>query len=231
MEEFLKTLYKVFAAEDDADGLDLIFQVFPKLLEPSKFEEASKFLATIDLSKVSVAAMLCLVNMTSQYRIQLPNWDSFYRRCREESARRKETEEEVERIFGHYATINEKELYDPNKAPNKSHEQRHNDLIESKIALARQLGDEDLSKLLEYYRAMRQDSENKSRKFRELRFTCGDEVLRERCIKSLREIADKLEQSAGSWPGIYYCDLPENPLLKNTFIDGINVVISYPWPG
>jgi hypothetical protein len=47
----------------------------------------------------------------------------------------------------------------------------------------------------------------------------------------LKDMANLLEKSTSCWPGIYYCNLPDDPLLKETFIDGIEVVISYPWPG
>jgi hypothetical protein len=230
MEEFLKTLYKV-CSTSTADGLDLIFDTIPGLLEPEKFAELNKFLKVIDLSRVSVSCMLGLVNMTDNYRFQLSHWAEFYGRCREECARRGETDKHIKELFDQYLEVGQSRLYNPNAPPYISPEQKQDDLINNKIALAKATGDKELETLLTYYQGTRQDRKDRERKFRQLRRDCGDETLRIRCVAALREVADKLEQSAGGWPDIYYCNLPEDPLLSKTFIDGIEVVISYPWPG
>lgn len=230
MEEFIKTLYKVCTIST-AKGIDLIYDVIPNLLEPSKFEELNKLLEVIDLKRIPISCMMALLNMTDNYRFQLLHRSEFYTRCREECARRGETEKHIKELFDRHLEVDEKRLYNPNAPPYISPEQKQDQLIESKISLARELGDQDLENLLSYYQSSRRDNEEKDRKFRQLRRECGDEVVRERCIAALREVADKLEQSAGGYPFIYYCNLPKDPLLDKTFIDGITVVISYPWPG
>lgn len=230
MEEFLKTLYKVCSVSR-ADGLDLLFDTVPGLLKPDAFQEVDKLLVTIDLSQVNTSTMYALVNMTSDFRFQLPNWERYYQRCREEYARRGETEKHISDLYDRYKEPDLKRLYNPNASPYKSSEEKHDDVINSKIALAKQLGDKELEDCLTYYQSMRQSARDRDRKFRQLRLLGNEQLMRDNCIKGLRAMADKLEESSSGWPGIYYCNLPEDPLLKKTFIDGIEVVISYPWPG
>jgi hypothetical protein len=230
VEEFLKTLYKICSVSR-ADGLDLLFDIVPGLLKPTTFDEVDKLLVTIDLSRVTPSTMYALVNLTSDFRFQLPNWERYYQRCREEYARRGESEKHIQDLYDRYETPDPKRLYNPNAIPQKTHEEKHEDVINAKIALAKQLGDKELENCLTYYQSMRQDSRDRERKFHQLRTMGSEELMREKCIKALRAMADKLEESTSCWPGIYYCNLPDDPLLKKTFIDGIEVVISYPWPG
>jgi len=55
--------------------------------------------------------------------------------------------------------------------------------------------------------------------------------LLEHMVTTMEENLNYTYTSTSCWPGIYYCELPEEPLLKKGFIDGIDVVVSYPWPG
>jgi hypothetical protein len=230
MEEFLKTLYKICSV-NRAHGLDLLFDTIPGLLKPDSFQEVDKLLVTIDLARVTTSTMYALVNMTSDYRFQLPSWKCYYQRCREEYARRGETEKHISELYDRYKEPDPKRLYDSNRPIYKTHEERHDDVINTKIALAKKMGDKELEDCLTYYQSMRQDYRDRDRKYHQMRQACGEEVVRQRCIEALREIANKLEESSDCWPGVYYCRLPKDPLLNKTFIDGVEVVISYPWPG
>lgn len=68
--------------------------------------------------------------------------------------------------------------------------------------------------------------------FRRLQSKLGNEELRKRAIESLREVADILEKSTGSWPGIYYCTLSkwsDRKIRGRDLMDGVTVILSYPW--
>lgn len=85
-------------------------------------------------------------------------------------------------------------------------------------------------KYLEWYRDQMWDEQVKKDAFRKEERDIGEEAMRKKTIASLRAVADLLESTSGCWPGIYSCELPEEPLLKDT-IDTIRVTLSYPWGG
>lgn len=218
-------------ASSGADALDLLYNTIPPLLSQRNFGEIDLFLATLEMSQVDTSTIYSLVHLLSKYRQQLANWDKLYLQSREEFARRGKPADEITDLFDRYREIEAKELFNPDAPPYKSPEQKLEDKLTSKIVWAQEIGDRDLEDLLTYYQASRQQYKEREEKFRHLRQLLGNEELRQRCIKSLREMANTLEEGTGNWPGIYYCDLPENPLLKKTYIDSIEVCISYPWPG
>ena len=230
MKEFLDNLYKQ-CASSGADGIDEIFGVVGPLLGERKFEVVNGILKDMDLSRLHTSTMYSIIHMVSPYIHQLPNYRSAYQRCREEFARRGETSEHIEDLFDKYKDGWEDRLFDPNAPPYRDNDERADDKFNAAMAKAKHLGDKDVIDYLTYYQAYVTNGRDRDRKFRELRQVLGEEEMRKRCIQSLREVADKLESTTSGWPGIYYCDLPEDPLLKKTFIDGIEVVISYPWPG
>ena len=230
MKEFLDNLYKQ-CVSSRADGVDALFDVIPTLLGEKKFEVVNGILKDIDLSRVQGGTMYSLLHLVSNYREVLPEYKPYYQRVREDYARRGESSERIADLFDRYQNDDPKYKYDPNAPPNKGWREQQDDKLQAIINRARDIGDKDIVDYLTYYQADMETHKQRDRKFRELSHLLGEEELRKRCIKSLRETADLLEKSSGCWPGIYYCNLPEDPLLKKTFIDGIEVVISYPWPG
>jgi hypothetical protein len=229
LKEFLDFLYKQ-CASPNSDGVDAIWDVIPVLCSERKFGVVNQILIDMDLSRVHTSTMYSTIHVVSRYINQLLNYDSYYQRVREEFARRGEPSKRISNLFDKYKDGWQEQLYDPNAPPYKSPEERSKEKLDAKIEWANQIGDKELVDYLTYYKSNLIRLEEKDRKFRELRHLLGEDEIRKRAIKSLREMADVLEKSSGCWPGIYYADLPENPLLKKTFIDGIEVVISYPWP-
>lgn len=227
---FLDNLYKQ-CASSRADGVDSLFDVIPSLLGQRKFEVVNNIMRDIDLSRVHTSTMYSLVHLVSSYIHQLPEYRPLWQRCREEFARRGEPSKRIEDLFGKYENGWEDRLFDPNAPEPKYYDPYSTEKLDNAIARATELGDKDIIDYLTYYKAERLRYHDKDRKYRDLAHTLGDEEMRKRCIKSLREMADLLEKTTSCFPGIYYCDLPEDPLLKKTFIDSIEVTISYPWPG
>lgn len=231
MKEFLDYLYKTCTSSKDS-GVDALFDVIPALLGERKFDAVNTILEDIDLARVHNSTMYSLTHLVSSYINQLPQYRNFYQRCREEYARRGEASERISDLFDRFKDGGDPaRIFDPDAPPYKSPDQKGEEKLDAAIARAERLGDKDIVDYLHYYKAEMERYKERDRKFRDMRFSMGEEEMRKRCIKSLREVADKLEESTGCWPGIYYCDLPEDPLLKKTFIDGIEVTISYPWPG
>lgn len=232
MKEFLDTLYKACVAPND-DSMGLIFDVIPKLCSERKFDVINQLLVDIDISRLDTSAMYGIIHGISRYVNQLQQYKIFYQNVREEFARRGEPSARIKDLFDRYENGWEKDLFDPNKPPYeyKSFEEKSEEKLAAKLAWAEEIGDKELVDMLTYYRASKLKHQERDLKFQKMRRDMGDEELRKRTIESLREIADTLDKSAGSWPGIYYCDLPEDPLMKDTFMDGITVIISYPWPG
>lgn len=70
---------------------------------------------------------------------------------------------------------------------------------------------------------------DKQQNFFDLEEKLGKEGARKLVAQRLREAADLIEKEG--WPDIYGCDIPENGICKDNFIDRIEVVLSYPWPG
>jgi hypothetical protein len=233
LKDFLKTLYKLSATDHIDNGIDYLFRVVPHLKSERRFAELNDLLISLDLTRLDTSLIYAMVNITSDYREQLPYWTGFYQACREEFARRGEPQNRIGDLFDRYKEQDPKRKFDPDAkvTPYKSIELVTDERIKARIDLANSQGDKELADLLTYYQAERLNREERQRKFQQLRATAGDEELRKRCVKSLREIADTLDKTESCWPGIYYCDLPDDPLLKKTFIDGIEVIISYPWPG
>lgn len=228
MKEFLDTLYKV--CSQGKEGMHELFDVIPALAGQRKFQTINQLMVDIDLTRIDTGTMYGLIHLTSDYINQLSHYRETYQKIREEFARRGETSAKISRLFDRYKDGSDR-LFDPNAPPYKSPDEKFEDKLAAKITWAKEIGDKDLEDMLTFYQAERLHREERDRKFRQARIAMGDEEMRKRTIESLREVADLLEKSAGCWPGIYYCKLPEDPLLKRTFIDGIEVIISYPWPG
>lgn len=231
MKEFLDNLYKA-CTSSKADGVDQLFDVIPTLLGQRKFEVVDGILRDMDLSRVHTSTMYSTVHLVCNYNDQLTQYKPFYQRSREEFARRGEPEKRIKDLFDKYENGGDPRWkYDPEAPPGKGYEEQRDDKLDAVIARAEKIGDKDIVDYLTYYKSEMTRYRDRDRKFREMSHTMGEDELRKRTIKALRDMADLLEKSTGCWPGIYYCDLPEDPLLKKTFIDGIEVTISYPWPG
>jgi len=230
MKEFLDNLYKQCAANEN--GVYALFDVFPALLSQKKFDVVNGLMKDLDLSRIDTSVMYAAINCTCSYIDQLPEYLPLYQRIREEFARRGEPSSRISSLFDRYKDGGDPaRKYDPNAPPYVDQDIKSAQRLDDKIAWAESIGDKDLVNYLTFYKAGRLRHDERENKFRNLQKLLGDEEIRRRSIKSLREMADLLEKNSGSWPGIYYCDLPEDPLLKKTFIDGLEVIISYPWPG
>lgn len=227
---FLDNLYKQ-CASSRSDGVDALFDVLGPLCAERKFEVVDKILETMDLSRCHTSTLYCTIHMVSSYIHQLPHYRPIYKAIREEFARRGEDSEHISDLFDKYENGWEDRLYDPNEPERKPYEPHSTEKLDFAIARATEIGDKDIIDYLNYYKAEQLRYKDRDRKYRELAHTLGDEEMRKRCIKALRDMANLLESTTSCFPGIYYCDLPEDPLLKKTFIDGIEVTISYPWPG
>lgn len=231
MKEFLDNLYKA-CASSRADGVDQLFDVIPALLGERKFAVVDSILRDMDLSRVHTSTMYSSVHLVCNYIDQLSEYKTFYQKCREEYARRGEPSERICKLFDKYKDGGDpKWKYDPSAPPGKGWEEQRDDKLSAALARAEKLGDKEILDYLTYYQAEMTRYRDRDRKYREMAHTMGEDELRKRTIKALRDMADLLDKSTGCWPGIYYCDLPDDPLLKKTFIDSIEVTISYPWPG
>ena len=229
MKEFLETLYKLNLTKQSR-AMDELWNFIAIYQTERKFEVIDQLMVELDLSKIDTSLMYCTVMLCSNYNVQLTQYSDFYNRVREEYARRGETEKRIKDLFDRFRNGGDRP-FNPQALPHRSHEEIDQELLDDKIALAHKMGDKDLVRFLEYYKSHRERDKSRDLEFSQLRQAKGDEEIRKDVIASLRQMADLLESSAGSWPGIYYCKLPEKPLLKKTFIDGIDVTISYPWPG
>lgn len=92
----------------------------------------------------------------------------------------------------------------------------------------------EMIKYLEWYRDRLWDDQVKSETFREEYHKIGEEAMRKKTIAALRAVADLLESTSGCDPGIYSCELPEEPIAKSlpkNIVDEIKVTLSYPWGG
>jgi hypothetical protein len=231
VKEFLDNLYK-HCASSRADGVDCLFDVIPTLLGEKKFEVVDSILRDMDLSRVHTSTMYSTVHLVCNYVDQLTEYKLYYTKCREEYARRGEPSTRIAKLFDKYENGGDpKWKYDPDAPPGKGWQEQRDDKLDDAIARAEKFGDKEVIDYLNYYKAEMLRYKDRDRKFRDLQFTMGEEEMRKRTIKALREMADLLEKSSSCFPGIYYADLPEDPLLKKTFIDSIEVTISYPWPG
>jgi hypothetical protein len=230
VEKFLSNLYKQ-CAFSNGDGTYQLFDVIPTLLGQRKFEAVDGIMKDVDLSKIDTSTMYSLIHLTASYIHQLPHYRPTYKRVREEFARRGESSQHINDLFDQYENGWKDRLFNPDEPIHQSHTEKFEEKLRSKIVWAQQTGDKDLVDMLTFYQAERLRRDERDHKFREMRHLLGEDEVKRRAITSLRKMADLLEENSTGWPGIYYCDLPEDPLLKKTFIDGIEVVISYPWPG
>lgn len=232
MKEFLNNLYHTCAAGRTQSGVDQLFQVLPALLGERLFKSVNDILIQADLQRLDTSSMYAMVHLICNYIHQLPDYRNFYQRVREEYARRGEPSNRIASLFDKYENGGNR-LFDPNAPPHdyRSHEEKFDEKLSAKIVWAKSLGDKDLEDMLTFYQAERTQREEKERTFKNLERVMGEKEMRKKTIQALREMADLLDENIGCWPGIYYCSLPEDPSLKRTFIDRIEVVISYPWPG
>lgn len=229
MKEFLETVYKKCAVSKSS-AVDEVLSVIAALAKDKKFDAMNSIFLEADLSRLDGGTMYSLVNFTSKYINVLPDYKTFYHRCREECARRGYSEERIKGLYDRLADGG-KPLYDPNEPPYVPSDIKKLESLDKRIADAEAAGDKELAIWLSSYKAYSTGHTEREDQFHKLSHTLGEDELRKRTIKALREMADLLEETAGCWPGIYYAKLPDDPLMKGTFIDGIEVIISYPWPG
>lgn len=228
MKEFLEFLYKQ-SFINKGDVSDQLFTIISNLSRKNKFSDMNLLLESIDLNKLDTSALYIATFLTANYINQLSYYKTFYQSVREEFARRGEEKSKIDKLFSNLENGGNN-IYDPNAPVHKSPDTKFSDLLDEKINFSKDIGDKDLERILNYYKADMIRGKEKRITFDKLRSEAGDEVLRKRTIKSLREMADILEKGTNSWPGIYYCYLPKEPILKN-MIDSIEVVVSYPWGG
>lgn len=230
MKEFLTYLYNACAYSNQR-GVDAVWQVIANLTSEKKYDALNGLLRDLDFKRVDLSTLFCMITLIVNHKDKLSEYKSFYTKCREEYARRGEDSTRIGRLFDKYdpevwvvenrdgrQTLDEREESDWQK-------------LDEKIAWAKKTGDKDLIHYLEVYKLYKIGAKEREDEYRQLRLNVGEEEIRKRAIKSLREMADTLEKSEGCWPGIYYAKLPGDPLFDKTFIDGIEVIISYPWPG
>lgn len=229
MKEFLETLYKK-CSSSRASAIDEVLDVIAALSKAKKFEAINSIFLEADLSRLDGGTMYSLVNFTSNYIKVLPDYKKFYHKCREECARRGYSEKRIKDLYDRLENGG-LHPYDPDAPEYIDHETRDLRDLDKRITEADAAGDKQLAIWLSAYKSYSIGSKERESTFHQMQRAMGDEELRKRTIKALREMATKLEETSGCWPGIYYAKLPEDPLLKGTFIDGIEVVISYPWPG
>jgi hypothetical protein len=229
VKEFLETLYKL-SRFSHTQGIDELWHFMVVYFKDKKFEVIDQLFNEMDLSKLDTSLMYTSVMLASNYHKQISTYPDYYNRVREEFARRGESEDHIKELFDKLRDGGN-HPYDPEAPAYKSPDKLDSEKLSKKIEEAQLSGDPEMVKYLIYYRAHLEHETEKRRKYSELRQNLGDEEVRKRAIVALRKMADLLEKSAGSWPGIYYLDLPEEPFLEKTFIDGLSVVVSYPWPG
>lgn len=234
IKEFLETLYKMCSSEvSEHVSVDETMDVFNHLYSEKRFDTINQILIEMNIDKVSSTVLYVTLNSVASLINYLPEYRNFYQKARESYARRGESEKDIDDLIGRFKDGGSR-LYDPNAPPyippHVKDEQRLND----KIKWAESIGDQDLINYLNWYKADRVRSETRMSEFHKLKQTLGEEELRKRAIKSLRGIADILESSSGSWPGIYYCSLSEwadSVIKKRSVMDGVTVLLSYPWGG
>ncbi len=218
--------------DHDSYAVDEVMDFISIISQNKDFENLNEFLVQVDLSKLTTGVLYCIVWQVCSYINQLPEYRNFYSRVREEYARRNRSEQDIKSLFDKLRDGGP-HLYDPN-AP-KYIPPHVKDKIRMEEALQRAIdsGDKDLANYITWYMADRESRISRDNEFHKLRHQLGDEELRKRAIKSLRGIADILERSAGSYPGIYYCTLSKwvEGKDKKDIMDGVTVVLSYPWGG
>lgn len=234
IKEFLETLYKMCSSEHaDHNAIDEIMDVFGHLSSEKRFDTINQILIEMNLDSVTTSAIYCTFTMIGNLINVLPEYGNFYQRARESYARRGKSESEINDLLDRWKDGGSR-LYDPNKPPYIPPHVKDEQKLNDKIKWAESIGDQDLVNYLTWYKADRNLNKEREAKFRELKISLGEQELRKRTIQSLRGIADILENSSGSWPGIYYCTLSEwadSVIKKRSVMDGVTVVLSYPWGG
>lgn len=225
MKEFLESIYKQCTLVD-SDGSPELFEVLPVLFKQKKLDAVNTMMMDLDLTKVHTSTMYTFVFLVSYHTHELSYYKKFLSKIREEWARRGDTQAHIDSLLdkwedGHpYKNTTYAE-------PKLTLDQR----LALKIAEADKNGDSETVTLLTYYQSSLIRRDEKERKFRSLQRTIGDDKLREKTIQALKDMAKVLEEGTGSWPGIYYCEIPDDPIRKETFMASLEVTISYPWPG
>lgn len=237
VEEFLPTLYKLCSLEYTDRAIDELWDVISDLAKEKRFSEINKFISIVDLSKITTGVSYSIIHIISYYYKVLPNYDDFYIRVRQDFARRNKSEQEIEKSFAKFKSgRNWGDVYDPEKPEqaNVHPYERYENELDEKIELAKASGDAKTVDYLTWYKSVDMSRKSREEEFRQLNIELGDEELRKRTIQSLRGVADLLEKSTGSWPGIYYCKLSKWAKSRDKdrdIMDSIEVVLSYPWGG
>ncbi len=229
MKEFLDHLYKVVSSKQDA--VHDLFDVIPDLANEKRFNDINQILVDVDLSKLDTGTMYSMVFLTSSYIRQLPYYTKFFQKVREEYARRGEPESRINELLDQWEDGGGPDrLYDPNRKPYESYTKKFEETLDKKIAWAQEIGDKELEDILTSHKAARISSHEREEKFRQLRIMLGDNVLRDKAVQALRDMANLLDRGSSSWPGIYWCSLPEKDFDKK-LMSSITVIVSYPWGG
>jgi len=234
MKEFLEFLYKDKACSSQF-AVDEVFTVIPRLGREKKFDILDNILRDIEADRVDGGVLYALINRVHFYASKLPNYKSFYFKVREEFARNSKSSKEIAALLDKYEVedikVYENPQDEPEELPRLSLEEQHSLLLDQKIDWAKSIGDQDLVKLLQYYKSMRLSRQERMDKYYQLRRDIGHEEVRVRSIKALKEITEKLEKGTSGWPGIYYVSLPKDPFMDKEIMDGMEIVVSYPWGG
>lgn len=226
---YLDILYSI-ASDNGPDAMEILFITFPHLLKHKKYAEVDGILKEVDVTRLPTGTLYGIVHLTSNYINQLSEYRTFHQRVQDEYLRRGEQPKRVYDLLHKYKDGGN-HLHDDNAPPYKSPEEKSRERLDARIQQAQEQSDKELYDFLRFYKEELKRYEDRREKFNYLRKTLGEEGLRTATIRSLREVASLLETTSGCMPGIYYVELPDNPLLKQSFIDGIEVVVSYPWPG
>ncbi len=229
MKDFLETVYKK-CASSRACAIDEVLDTIGFLSGKKDFEKMNSIFLEVDLSKLDGGTMYSLCNFTSNYINVLPDYKTFVRRCREECARRGYTEKRIDNLYGKLENGG-LHIYNPDDPPYVDPDTRDLAALDARIAEADAAGDKRLAIWLSAFKSYSTGHKERESKFHKLRHQLGDEELRKRTIKALRDMAELLESTSGCWPGIFYADLPDIHDLKSKTIDGLEVIVSYPWGG
>jgi uncharacterized small protein (DUF1192 family) len=208
-----------------ADAIDELYCTIPEFLGARQFDRVDDILRQVDVKRLHNSILYCMVNMTSSYVDVLPYYrefwqkvyDEFYRRRNDPEAEKDQvrTPEQIESLLGRFRDgpgPHCRKWNPDDDKPRKSHEEIYLEKIESKITLAKEMGDEDLVRMLQFYKEHQERASKPSNEYHRMRARLGDKETNRKAAEALRAMADKIEQ-----PGMHFmvgCDLPELPIFS-----------------
>jgi len=209
-----------------ADAIDELYCTIPEWLGARQFDKVNDILQQVDVQRLHNSILYCMVNMTSRYVDVLPYYKTFWQKVYDEFHRRRHdpeaeadqvrTPEQIESLLGEFREGPRGfPKYNPevDDAPRpKSHEEQWTDKIDTKMAWAKEIGDEDLYNMLKYYKAERERNQKPRDEFHKMRCRLGDREVDRRAAEALRAMADKIEQKGPHF--IVGCDLPQLPIFS-----------------